>query len=134
MEFCNSVQAIKCIFKYINKSSDQAIFTIQQQGNSNTEPRNEVQMFRVGRNVSSNEAAWRILGLPLQERHPTVTHLAVHLPNGERVYFTEVNLHDRIATPPTTTLTAFFRLCQIDEFAQTLLYTEVPKKDTWNSS
>ena len=61
-------------------------------------------------------------------------HLAVHFPNGERVYFREASLHDRIATPLTTTLTAFFRLCQIDEFAQILLYTEVPKYYTWNSS
>ena len=56
-----------------------------------------------------------------------MTHIEVHLQNGKRVYFTEANLHDRIATLPTTTLTAFFRLCQTDEFAQTVLHTEVPK-------
>ena len=76
-------------------------------------------MFRAGLYVSSNEAAWQILGLLLHERHPTVTHLAEHLSNGEYVYFTEATY--MIATPPTTTLTTFFRLCQIDEFVQTLL-------------
>ena len=84
-------------------------------------------MFRAGCYVSSKEAEWRILGLPIHERHPTVTHITVHHPNGERVYLIEANLHYPIATPPTTNLTALFRLCQIDEFAQTLLYTEVPK-------
>ncbi|KAI8420000.1 hypothetical protein MSG28_008600, partial [Choristoneura fumiferana] len=41
MEFCNSVQAIKYICKYINKGSDQAIFSVQQQGNPNIAPRDE---------------------------------------------------------------------------------------------
>ncbi|KAL0902327.1 hypothetical protein ABMA27_000223 [Loxostege sticticalis] len=111
-----------------------AIFVVRQQGNAIIDPKDEVQMFRAGRYVSSNEAAWRILGLPLHERHPTVTHLAVHLPNGERVYFTEATLRDRVATPPNTTLTAFFRLCQADEFARTLFYVEVPRYYTWDAS
>ncbi|KAI8419999.1 hypothetical protein MSG28_008599 [Choristoneura fumiferana] len=54
MEFCNSVQTIKYICKYINKGSDQAIFSVQQQGNPNIAPRDEVQIFRAGRYVSSN--------------------------------------------------------------------------------
>lgn len=132
-EFCGSVQAIKYICKYINKGNDQAIFSVQQ-GNANIDPRDEVQMFRAGRYVSSNEAAWRLLGLPLHERHPTVTHLAVHLPNGQRVYFTENNFQQRVSTPPTTTLTAFFNLCANDPFAKTLLYPEVPRYYTWNDS
>ncbi|GBP55861.1 hypothetical protein EVAR_89685_1 [Eumeta japonica] len=36
-------------------------FNIRQQGNVNVDPRDEVQTFRAGRYVSSNEAAWRIL-------------------------------------------------------------------------
>lgn len=38
------------------------------------------------------------------------------------------------APPPATTLTAFFHLCQSDNFAQTLLYVDVPVYFTWNSS
>lgn len=134
VEFCSSVQAIKYICKYINKGSDQAIFNVRQAGHINIDPRNEIETFRAGRYVSSNEAVWRILGLPLHERYPTVVHLAVHLPNGERIYFTEQNFNERIATPPKTTLAAFFHLCQNDDFAKTLLYSEVPRYYTWNSS
>ncbi|GFX79541.1 ATP-dependent DNA helicase [Trichonephila clavipes] len=134
VEFCNTVKAIKYICKYINKGSDQAIFNIRQPGNVNIDPRDEVQTFRAGRYVSSNEAAWRILGLPLHERHPTVIHLAVHLPNGERIYFTENNIRERMATPPKTTLTAFFQLCQNNAFSKTLLYVDVPRCYTWNVS
>ncbi|XP_075125698.1 uncharacterized protein LOC142198565 [Leptodactylus fuscus] len=133
VEFCNSVQAIKYICKYINKGTDQAVFNMTHANNPNIDPRDEIQTFRAARYVSSNEAVWRIFGLPLHERHPAVTHLAVHLPNGARIYFTERNFRDKIAIPPTTTLTAFFTLCQKDPFAKTLLYAEVPKYYTWNT-
>lgn len=132
VEACGSVRAIKYICKYINKGTDQAVFNFIQEAGSSV--LNEVQAFQQGRYVSSNEAAWRLLGFPLHERHPTVTHLAVHLENGERVYFNESNFHDRMASPPKTTLTAFFHLCQIDPFAKTLLYSEVPRYYTWNAS
>ncbi|GFS73153.1 ATP-dependent DNA helicase [Trichonephila clavipes] len=39
-----------------------------------------------------------------------------------------------MATPPKTTLTAFFQLCQNDAFAKTLLYVDVPRYYTWNVS
>ena len=74
------------------------------------------------------------MGLPLHESYPTVTHLAVHLENGQRVYFTEQNFQERMATPRRTTRTAFFELCQTDYFAKTLLYAEVPRYYTWNAS
>ena len=41
---------------------------------------------------------------------------------------------DRAAgDPPKTTLTEFFALCQVDDFAKTLLYVDVPKYYTWSS-
>ena len=94
----------------------------------------EVQRYLLGRYISSNEAVWRILDFPIHERYPAVVHLSVHLENGQRIYFTEDNLHDRINEPPQTTLTAFFLLCQQDNFARTLLYCDVPKYYTWDAS
>ncbi|GFT42634.1 ATP-dependent DNA helicase [Trichonephila clavipes] len=41
---------------------------------------------------------------------------------------------DKILSPPKTTLTAFFHLCQNDTFVRTLLYSEVPRYYTWNTS
>jgi hypothetical protein len=86
----------------------------------------EIYQYQMGRYISSNEAVWRILSFPIHERHPTVVHLPVHLENGQRVYFTTENVRERAATPPPTTLTTFFSLCQTDTFAKTLLYSEVP--------
>lgn len=130
VEICNSVKSIKYICKYVNKGSDMAVFGI---ANSNG-PINEIDQFQIGRYISSNEAVWRILGFDIHERFPTVTHLSVHLENGQRVYFTEENAAQKAMNPPNTTLTAFFNLCATDKFAKTLLYNEVPQFYTWNQS
>lgn len=130
VEFCNSVKSIKYITKYVNKGSDMAVFEVRNASG----PSDEIEQYQLGRYISSNEAIWRILSFPIHERHPTVTHLSVHLENGQRVYFTANNAHERALSPPRTTLTAFFLLCQEDNFAKTLLYSEVPKYYTWNAS
>lgn len=130
VEYCNSVKSIKYICKYVNKGSDQAVFGLDKDGTAI----NEVQQYLMGRYISSNEAVWRILDFPIHERHPTVVHLAVHLENGQRICFTEDNLLQKVNEPPNTTLTAFFLLCQQDDFAKTLLYCDVPKYYTWNAS
>ncbi|XP_031634678.1 uncharacterized protein LOC116347980 [Contarinia nasturtii] len=128
IECCNSVKSIKYICKYINKGSDMAIFGLSSENRSN----DEITQFQMGRYISSNEAVWRILGFNIHERYPAVMHLAVHLENGQRVYFTEQNARERANHPQNTTLTAFFQLCQNDAFARTLHYPEVPKYYTWD--
>ncbi|XP_050065323.1 uncharacterized protein LOC114130689 [Aphis gossypii] len=118
VEMCHSVKCIKYICKYVNKGSDQAAFTIENQ-------KDEITMYESGRYINSAEAVWRILSLSI-ERYPTVFHLAVHLENGQRVYFTPNNLAEKLNNPTKTTLLAFFELCKTDVFAKTLLYSEVP--------
>ncbi|UYV77690.1 hypothetical protein LAZ67_15001947 [Cordylochernes scorpioides] len=130
VEFCNSVKAIKYICKYVNKGSDMAVFGVENTTASN----DEVTQYQLGRYISSNEAVWRILSFSIHERYPTVVHLAVHLENGQRVYFTSENVRARAMSPPPTTLTEFFTLCRNDTFARTLLYSEIPTYFTWNTS
>jgi len=130
VEYCNSVKSIKYICKYVNKGSDQAVFGLEK----DRAAIDEIKHYQLGRYISSNEAVWRILDFPIHERHPTVIHLAVHLENGQRVYFTQDNLHERVNDPPRTTLIAFFLLCQKDDFAKTLLYCDVPKYYIWDAS
>ena len=130
VESCQSVKAIKYICKYVNKGSDQAVFGLE----GNQENPDEVQKFLMGRYISSNEAVWRILNFQIHERYPTVVHLSVHLENGQRVYFNQENIYHQILEPPRTTLTAFFQLCQQDDFAKTILYCVVPRYYTWNAS
>ncbi|KMQ85421.1 dna helicase, partial [Lasius niger] len=127
VEYCNSVKSIKYICKYVNKGSDQAAFSLENQ-------KDEVKMYENGRYISSSEAVWRILAFPIHEKYSAIIHLAVHLENGQRVYFTSNNLVEKIANPPQTTLLAFFDLCKIDDFARTLLYSEVPSYFVWRNN
>lgn len=129
-EFCKSVKSIKYICNYINKGSDMAVIEISKEDEIN----DEITQFQLGRYISSNEAVWRILGFSVHERFPTITHLAVHLENGQRVYFNESNAAEKAKNPEDTTLTAFFKLCEKDSFAKTLFYHEVPKYFTWNKT
>ncbi|XP_036322228.1 uncharacterized protein LOC118736245 [Rhagoletis pomonella] len=127
VEYCNSVKAIKYICKYVNKGSDMAVFGLANRVD-------EITQYQTGRYISSNEAVWRIFAFNIHERYPTVQHLAVHLENGQPVYFTEENAQNRAEQPQNTTLTAFFELCTSENFAKTLLYQDVPKYYTWNTS
>ena len=97
----------------------------------------EVTNYQLARYISSNEAVWRLLKFPLHERYPAVIHLAVHLENGQRVYFNPTNpqgVQQQLEAPPKTTLTSFFDLCRKDPFAATLLYHEVPQYYTWQAN
>lgn len=130
IEYCNSVKSIKYICKYVYKGNDMAVY-----GLSNVSMNyDEISNYQIGRYISSNEAAWRIFGFNIHERYPAVVKLDVHLENGQRIYFSNNNAVDKVLNPPNTTLTAFFKLCQTDEFAKTLLYEEIPAFYTWNKT
>ncbi|XP_055910582.1 uncharacterized protein LOC129944943 [Eupeodes corollae] len=115
------------------EGSDLAMFGIQ-----NINENDEIARYQMGKYISSNEAIWRILSFPIHHREPSIQHLAVHLENSQRVYFTEENVFQRAFEPPKTTLTGFFSLCQktdaFGQFARTLLYTDIPCYFTWNMS
>ncbi|XP_044575115.1 uncharacterized protein LOC123258925 [Cotesia glomerata] len=113
VELCSSVKSIMYICKYLHKGSDMAVFRVENT-NVHSPPVNEndeITIYQIGRYISSNEAVWRIFGFPIHERDPAVIHLAVHLENGQRVYFTNDTALDRAINPPKTTLTEFFELC-----------------------
>ncbi|XP_029642741.1 uncharacterized protein LOC115217239 [Octopus sinensis] len=129
VEFCHSVKSIKYICKYVNMGSDAAMFGLQKDNSMD-----EVSQYMAGRYISSGEAFWRIFGFPLHQRHPAIRQLAVHLKNGQRTYFTEQTAADLVANPKQTTLTGFFRLCQLDTFAKTLLHPQVPSYYVWSNN
>ena len=114
------VESIKYICKYVNKDSDQATFALQGPD------RDEVARCQSGRYISPSEAVWSILGFSIQDRHPTVMHLAVHFENGQPIYFDPDNVRERLENPRKITLLVFFKLCDEDQFAKTLTYDEVP--------
>jgi len=118
---------IKYIYKYISKGSDRATFSVNRENDVITNYLN-------GRYICTSEAFWRIYNFEIHDRDPTVKHLAVHLENGQRVFFNANNFHQVIENPRKMTLTAFFELCSHDDFAKTLLYHQVPSYYTWDDS
>ena len=96
VEYCNTVKSIKHICKYVNKGSDQAVFGVERQGMK----RNQVSRYEIGRHTCSSEATWRILDFPIHQRYPSVQHLSVHLENGQRVYFNEANIREKLSNCP----------------------------------
>ena len=79
--------------------------------------------------MPDTSGAIRLLGeffkYSIHELFPSVDQLAVHLLNGQRVYFTDENVQFVARSdPPKTTLTAFFQL----------LYVDLPRFYTWHAS
>lgn len=116
VEYCNSVKSTKFVYKYVNKWNDSVWHC-----RSECKRRGyEISTWTL-RELHCNEAIWRLFSFPIHDRHPTIVHLAVHLENDQRVYFTEANAVQRAERPPATTLTNFFSTCESDPFASTLL-------------
>ena len=128
VELCISVKSIKYVLKYVHKGTDRAVYSLQ-----NTTETDEIGQFQEARFVGSTEAAHRILGLPMHQRYAPVIQLAIHLENGQRIYFDETNAFEQASThAPRTKLTQFFVVCQNDDFAKTLTYPEIPQYLTWD--
>ena len=57
----------------------------------------------------------------IHKRFPPVFQMDVYFENGQRVYFDHNNVRERVENPRNTTLTAFFKLCEEDNFAKSSL-------------
>ena len=69
----------------------------------------EVEVYKLGRYISSSEAIWRIYDFNIHEHYPAVEPLSVHLPGMQVVFFDPEVPPDNLDKP--TTLTGFFTLC-----------------------
>ncbi|UYV84655.1 hypothetical protein LAZ67_X002997 [Cordylochernes scorpioides] len=127
VEYCNSVKSIKYICKYVNKGSEMAVFGVKNA----SAPIDEVQRYQLGRYICSNEAVWLILSFSIFMNVILQLFIWQYISK----MGSECILQRKIAaSPPQTTLTAFFLLCRGDLFAKTLRYSDVPKYYTWNAS
>lgn len=127
VEFCNSVQAIKYICKYINKGSDLAIFQV---GNS-VNGRDEIEQYQLGRYLCTSESFWRLYSFKIHDRHPAIVHLAVHLEAEQNVVYDETNAINHAAAEPTSTLNGYLSLCANDSAARSILYPDLPEHYVW---
>ncbi|KAG2190432.1 hypothetical protein INT47_005587, partial [Mucor saturninus] len=137
VEICNTVSAVKYLYKYVFKGHDRASVQISsndQQASANTVSHDEINHFIDARYVSAPEASWRIFGFSLHKEFPSHQRLSIHLPGQETVYFAEgANLSDVLANSASknTTLTAWFNINRTDPNANQYLYHEFPEYYTW---
>uniref|UniRef100_A0A1I8H7N0 ATP-dependent DNA helicase n=1 Tax=Macrostomum lignano TaxID=282301 RepID=A0A1I8H7N0_9PLAT len=147
VEVCATVKSVKYVIKYLLKGGDMATFKVDANKNS-TDPREQaVGSQQPAETVAANDGerprdeikeylSARYIG-PMEavhDRFPAVIRLCVHKSEEQLVYFNEQTASARARTPRDSTLTAFFKLCRTDEFARSLLYTEVPSYFVWHAS
>ena len=80
VEICGSIRAVKYIHKYIYKGGDQATVHLESE-------KDEIKRYLNGRYIGPTEAIWRIFEFKVHEGLPSVTHLAIHLPGEQAIYF-----------------------------------------------
>ena len=140
VEVCSSVKAIKYIHKYIHKGSDRACIglngTDRDRGSVGlNQGVDEITEYQEGRYISPPEACWRIFGFKTNQMSHSVCRLPVHLPDQQVVTFQDdADLEGVLSSGAITKLTAFFQLCQNDDFARNLRYHEIPEHYTWQQA
>ncbi|XP_074314477.1 uncharacterized protein LOC141649693 [Silene latifolia] len=133
VEVCSMIKAVKYLYKYVYKGHDQ--ISIALTDNNNVEAIDEISSYQAARWISPLEAAWRIFRFSLNEVHPNVVTLQVHLPNMQTVVFrpfeqVENVIDDEYRT--TTMLTSFFHRNTYDIYARTLTYQQFPEHYVWH--
>lgn len=73
------------MYKYIYKGPNQVVFHINSEDNSNNV--NEIDHFQSAQWISPPEVMWRIYSFILNEMHPYVKVLQVHLENKQPITF-----------------------------------------------
>jgi hypothetical protein len=117
VEVASHLILYKYVYKYCFKPPDQGSMVF-----------NEIATFISGRILSSAEAVWRILQLPLHKEFPSVQRLSVHLPGHHMVVIdsaASANAAEAEADVSTSTLLQWFVLNSRDPAARTLLYVNL---------
>jgi hypothetical protein len=133
VEYCNKSNAIKYLFKYVNKGPDRSNLEITN-GKGVTkqkEPVDEIKRWYDCRYLSPSEAAWRTFKFDIHEKFPAVIRLSIHLENQQVVtYKDSSSLHNVVAYNEMlgTMFLAWFKANQDYEEGHDLTYAEFPTK------
>ncbi|XP_041016181.1 uncharacterized protein LOC121258704 [Juglans microcarpa x Juglans regia] len=125
---------MKYLYKYIYKSHDCATFDVISE--QSDQPVDEIQLFQLGRWIVPPEAMWRIFGFIVNEMHPTVYSLHLHLENQHLVTFPAKQSLNNIVNSDfyaKSMLTKIFSTDRVNENSRTLLYKEFPEFFVWSN-
>jgi hypothetical protein len=113
VEMCNTISAVKYLFKYVYKGHDraEADVVVAPEGEAAQEDAtDEIKQYLDGRYVSASEAHWRISSFEMHGQTPAVTRLQVHLPGQQLVHFNPAaDLMDALVDDSTTILMDYFK-------------------------
>nr|GFA45346.1 hypothetical protein [Tanacetum cinerariifolium] len=129
VEYCNKVGSVKYLFKYINKGPNKVTATIDG------EEVDEIKDYLNCRYLSSCETAWRVYGFDIHYRTPSIERLPFHLKYEQHVIFDATESINYVVDKSSVNETKFeswMHLNQIDTFARSLLYVEIPRYYVWN--
>ncbi|XP_027169382.1 uncharacterized protein LOC113769103 [Coffea eugenioides] len=135
VEICSTIKVVKYMFKYIFKGHDKIHFRV----NSDTSEQciDEIKEYQTARWVSGIEAMWRIYRFTLNEMHPSVMNLQLHLQNYQSMSFKDnEDIRDLLKNQfkKRTMLTEFFYMNATDDLAKALkcTYKEFPQHFVWH--
>ena len=135
VESCNSLKAIKYLFKYLFKGSDRA--RVKFEGD-------EIQYYLDCRYVGVCEAFWRLFQYEMHSSSHTIYRLQIHLPDQQLVHYKAGAEHEALerARNADTMLTGFFKLNAFERqreeeegeeaVAPGLLYQELAEHYVWH--
>ncbi len=106
VELCVSrVGGIKHLFKCICEDRDRVSMEIVEETGQN----NEIEQFKVARQMSASKAAWRILAFDIVDKDTPVRHLEVHTEGHHTVLFREGEELSAALREPQTKLAKSFK-------------------------
>jgi len=94
----------------------------------------EIKRYLHGRYLGPTEAVWRLFEFDMHDEQPPVTHLSLHMPGQQAVYFEghadPDHIRDLLAGSMTT-LMGFFSYNAQNEDGRQFLYYEFPEHFVW---
>ncbi|KAL5575313.1 hypothetical protein UlMin_017012 [Ulmus minor] len=133
VEICSTVKAVKYLYKYIYKGHDRIAFPINTDNDTNNI--DEVENFQSARWISPPEAMWRIYGFTLNEMHPSVITLQLHLEDKQLITFRKSENVEKVINNNFSSrymLTEYFHMNKTDKKARCLLYKQFPEHFVWS--
>ena len=124
VEVCNSITAVKYLYKYVHKGHDKVMYGVKSKDHLDLPAdqtrgpgRDEIKEFVEARYCSTSEACWRTFEFPMGKLYPKVQRLNVHLEDEQNVLFSSDPEETKQALEDSemTHLTAFFMLCKEEE-------------------
>ncbi|GAU30751.1 hypothetical protein TSUD_145490 [Trifolium subterraneum] len=137
VEACNKSNAIKYLFKYVNKGPDRSNVQISNGETVANEPEivGEIKRFYDCRYLSPSEVVWRLFAFDIHKKFPAVIRLSIHLENQQSIRFDDNSQLQNVVSyreSIDTMFLAWFNANLEYEEGRALTYAEFPSKFVFN--